>query len=84
MPRPVHPGSAPTARRGADAIAESHRLAPLRGLFAEFGGSLRVVAAIAEHLGRAPTRCLPLPLQGLGEGQRTRVADVVRELGLDA
>ena len=35
----------------ADAVAESDRLAPLRQLFAELGGSLRVIAAIAEHLG---------------------------------
>ncbi|RZU63055.1 dihydrodipicolinate synthase family protein [Zhihengliuella halotolerans] len=69
--------------RGADAVAESARLAPLWGLFAEFGGSLRVVAAIAEHLGLAPERCLPLPIQGLSEAQRSRVADVVRDLGLD-
>lgn len=70
--------------RGADALAESERLAPLWGLSAEFGGSLRVVAAIAEHLGLAPARCLPLPIQGLNAEQRSRVARVVRELGLDA
>ncbi|GAA3860909.1 dihydrodipicolinate synthase family protein [Leifsonia kafniensis] len=69
--------------RGADAVAESERLAPLWGLFAEFGGSLRVVAAIAEHLGLAPASCLPLPLQGLNAEQRSRVAEVVRDLDLD-
>lgn len=70
--------------RTADALAESERLAPLWRLFSESGGSLRVVAAIAEHLGLVPTRCLPLPLQGLNEEQRTRVDEVVRELRLDA
>ena len=37
-----------------EAAAESERLESLWGLFAEFGGSLRVTAAIAEHLGLAP------------------------------
>lgn len=62
------------------ATAESVRLAPLWDLFAEFGGSLRVIAAVAEHLGLAPSRCLPLPILGLDEDQRRRVAAVVEEL----
>lgn len=66
----------------ADAVAESERLTPLWDLFAEFGGSLRVVAAIAEHLGLVPERCLPLPIQGLHAAQRARVAEVVDGLGL--
>ncbi|GAB2550545.1 dihydrodipicolinate synthase family protein [Leucobacter ruminantium] len=70
------------AGRAAEAVAESKRLAPLWGLFSEFGGSLRVTAAIAEHLGLAPRNCLPLPIQGLTEAQRDRVAAVVGELGL--
>lgn len=65
-----------------EASAESVRLAPLWDLFAEFGGSLRVVAAIAEHLDLAPARCLPLPIIGLTPEQRHRVAGVVDELGL--
>jgi 4-hydroxy-tetrahydrodipicolinate synthase len=64
-------------------VAESERLAPLWSLFAEFGGSLRVVAAIAEHLDLAPHQSLPLPIQGLTEAQRARVAEVVDELLLD-
>ncbi|GAA1214900.1 dihydrodipicolinate synthase family protein [Prauserella alba] len=68
--------------RAADAAAESDRLAPLWELFAECGGSLRVVAAVAEHLGLAPHRCLPLPIQGLDDAQRTAVAEVVDELAL--
>lgn len=67
----------------AAAMTESQRLAPLWALFAEFGGSLRVVAAIAEQLGLAPHRCLPLPIQGLTDTQRARVAEAVRTLGLD-
>ncbi len=64
------------------AAAESTRLAPLWSLFAEFGGSLRVIAAVAEHLGLAPSRCLPLPIRGLDDEQRHRVIAVVEELGL--
>lgn len=45
-----------------DVSAESHRLTPLWELFAEFGGSIRVVAAIAEHLGLVRAESLPLPL----------------------
>lgn len=68
--------------RDSDASAESERLAPLWQLFAEFGGSLRVVAAIAEQLGLASPSCLPLPLQGLTGKQRAHVARIVDELGL--
>lgn len=64
----------------SEAVRESERLAPLWGLFAEFGGSLRVTAAIAEYLGLAPEGCLPLPIQGLTADQRKRVAEVVTEL----
>lgn len=71
------------ARNGEShrATVESARLAPLWELNAEFG-SLRVVAAIAEYLGLAPERCLPLPIQGLDEQQRARVTAVVDQLGL--
>lgn len=63
------------------AAAESARLAPLWELFAEHG-SLRVIAAAAEHLGVVPRNCLPRPLRGLGSEDRRRVAGVVDELGL--
>ncbi|MCP2256173.1 4-hydroxy-tetrahydrodipicolinate synthase [Prauserella aidingensis] len=66
----------------ADAVAESQRLAPLWDLFAQFGGSLRVVAAIAEQLGLARRPSLPLPIQGLSHQQREQVAAVVNLLGL--
>ncbi len=68
--------------RDADALAESARLAPLWNLFAEFGGSLRVIAAIAEQLSLTPRHCLPLPIRGLTDEQRVRVAAVISELGI--
>lgn len=68
--------------RVADALAESERLSPLWELFTEFGGSLRVTAAIAEQLGLVGERCLPLPIQGLEASQRLRVASVAERLGL--
>jgi 4-hydroxy-tetrahydrodipicolinate synthase len=72
------------AREGrfSDAAAESERLAPLWELFSEFGGSIRVIAAIAEHLALAATASLPLPIQGLTEEPRERVAGVIDALGL--
>lgn len=69
-------------RRFSDALTESERLAPLWKLFAEFGGSIRVVAAIAEHLRLAPTACLPLPIQRLTKDQRHRVAEVIDALSI--
>jgi len=69
--------------RTGEALAQSERLAPLWRLFAEYGGSIRVVAAIAEQLGLAPKASLPLPIQGLDEQQRARVAEVIGELGLN-
>lgn len=67
----------------ADAArAESARLAPLWDLFAAHGGSIRVVAAIAEYLGLVPERCLPLPIQGLRADQRAEVIRVVEDLDL--
>lgn len=70
------------AGRAGEAVAESERLAPLWELFAEFGGSLRVIAAIAEYLGLVPHQSLPLPIQGLTVPQRERVACVVDHLDL--
>ncbi|MGO4228448.1 dihydrodipicolinate synthase family protein [Arthrobacter sp. YAF34] len=69
--------------RTSEAFAESERLAPLWQLFAEFGGSIRVVAALAEQLGLASRSCLPLPIQGLTEKQRSHVGRIVDELGLN-
>ena len=70
-----------TEDRPDDAAAESARLSPLWALFAEHG-SVRVIAAVAEHLGLAPMNCLPRPLQGLGVEERRQVARVLKTLGL--
>ncbi|MGJ4846626.1 dihydrodipicolinate synthase family protein [Leifsonia sp. Le1] len=71
------------AGRTADAVAESERLAPIWELFAEFGGSLRVVGVIAEQLGLAPFGCLPRPIQPVSPDDRARITDTLGELGLD-
>jgi 4-hydroxy-tetrahydrodipicolinate synthase len=80
-----HPALAITraARAGdhAAASAESDRLTPLWRMFREFG-SLRVTAAIAEHLGLVGPESLPHPVRGLDARARARVADLVEELGL--
>lgn len=65
-----------------EALAASERLAPIWELFADLGGSLRVIAAIAEQLGLVPAHCLPLPIQGLTGQQRTRVAAALADAGL--
>jgi 4-hydroxy-tetrahydrodipicolinate synthase len=65
----------------AAAVAESERLTPLWRLFREFG-SIRVTAAIAEHLGLVAPDCLPRPVRGLDGEARSRVAGVVDELRL--
>jgi 4-hydroxy-tetrahydrodipicolinate synthase len=73
-----------SARSGdsAAATAESDRLQPLWDLFAEHGGSYRVIAAIAELAGLVKPNSIPLPLRGLEDLARDRVARVVRELEL--
>lgn len=68
--------------RHSDALAESDRLESLWQLFAEYGGSLRVVAALAEELGLARASCLPRPLQGLTAVQRASVRRVISDVGL--
>lgn len=68
--------------RAGEAASQSQLLLPLWSLFAEAGGSIRVIAAIAEHLGLAPSGCLPLPIQGLTGQQRARVIQVLESLGL--
>ncbi|KHK97112.1 dihydrodipicolinate synthase [Microbacterium mangrovi] len=72
-----------SAERGdADAaLAESARLSPLWALFARYG-SIRVVAAIAEHWGVATRSSLPLPMRGLDDDARAEAVRVVEELGL--
>lgn len=60
----------------------SAALQPLWDLFADCGGSLRVAAAVAEHLGLVRPHCLPLPILGLDADQKRRVAEVVDRLEL--
>lgn len=64
----------------AAAVAESARLQPLWDLFAKHGGSLRVIAVVAEHLGLVPAPALPRPIRGLSEADRAEVVDVVERL----
>lgn len=66
----------------SEALAESARLAPLWELFTEFGGSIRVIAALAEHLGLVGPGSLPLPIRGLGAEDRARVVAVAERLGI--
>lgn len=72
------------ARSGdaAAALAESERLQPLWDLFAEHGGSFRVIAAVAELTGLVRPNSIPLPLRGLDGAARDRLAQVVGELEL--
>ncbi len=74
--RAMHRGDADAA------LAESARLQPLWNLFARHGGSLRVVAAIAELAGWAQQSCLPKPIRGLDAAARAEVAEVVERLDL--
>lgn len=69
------------AADAAGARAASDRLAPLWDLFARHG-SLRVIAAIAEHHGLAERSCLPLPIRGLDDAARVAVAKTVSKLDL--
>lgn len=63
------------------ALARSERLRPLWDLFAAHG-SLRVTAAVAEHLGLVAPDCLPRPIVGLSTPEREQVGRVVEELHL--
>ncbi|AXI60045.1 dihydrodipicolinate synthase family protein [Pseudomonas kribbensis] len=73
------------AARGGDsaeAIRLSERLQPLWSLFAECGGSLRVVAAAAELQGLVNRACLPAPLKSASGVIREKLALVIKELEL--
>ncbi|GGC39523.1 dihydrodipicolinate synthase family protein [Brevibacterium sediminis] len=60
----------------------SAELQPLWDLFTEFGGSLRVTAAIAEHLGLVGADTLPLPVRDLDAAAKRKVAEVAENLDL--
>lgn len=71
------PGSALEVwERGNDA-----HLRPLWALYADAGGGLRVMAAIAEHLGWVESNCLPRPLIGLTDDQRGRLSQILDNIG---
>lgn len=60
----------------------SAELQPLWDLFTEFGGSLRVTAAIAEHVGLVGADTLPLPVRDLDAAAKRKVAEVADNFGL--
>lgn len=59
------------------------RLQPLWELFADNGGSIRVIAAAAEILGLVDAPCLPQPLLALAGGERKKLAALMDTLSLD-
>lgn len=59
------------------------RLQPLWDLFAQHGGSLRVIATAAELLGLVRSPCLPLPLQALDGEDRVWLAALLESLALE-
>ena len=73
---PAQQGDHDAAERASD------RLSPLWDLFAAHGGSLRVVAALAELRGLTTAPTLPRPLLGLDPVARAEVAQVAEALGL--
>lgn len=77
LTRAAQSGDHDAARR------ESLRLQPLWDLFAAHGGSYRVIAAVAEHLGLVGADCLPRPIRGLDASARAQVAEVVTALDPD-
>lgn len=81
LPRAMAAVARPALAGDEAALAESQRLSPLWDLVAEFG-SLRVSAAIAEHLGWAEGPSLPRPLRGLSDADRGRVQMIVADLQL--
>ncbi len=70
------------AGNAQEATRLSQRLQPLWALFAQHGGSLRVVAAAAELLGLAAHPSLPLPLKALDGAGREQLAALIDTLDL--
>lgn len=60
----------------------SDQFDPVWQLCARYGGSLRVIAAIAEQFGLVQRPCLPPPLQGLAETDRLELDALLDELSL--
>ncbi|NYS59617.1 dihydrodipicolinate synthase family protein [Vreelandella salicampi] len=57
-------------------------LESLWALYRDYGGSLRVIATMAEITGRVSHPCLPLPLKTLQGSARERVVKVIEQLSL--
>ncbi|MBT2586348.1 dihydrodipicolinate synthase family protein [Arthrobacter sp. ISL-95] len=70
------------AGRSDLALAASSDLEPIWSLFRIYG-SLRVTVALAEDLGVVPSSALPLPLRGLDSEGREKVAEAIRQCGLE-
>lgn len=66
--------------RAEEALERSSRLDGLWGLFAECGGSLRVVAEVARQKGLVREPVLPRPLRPLAPAQQERVAQALAAL----
>ncbi|WP_447553576.1 dihydrodipicolinate synthase family protein [Vreelandella sp. EE22] len=62
------------------ALRLSGELEPLWALYREYGGSLRVIATVAEVLGNVRSPSLPLPLKTLQGDERKRVEQVIGQL----
>ncbi|MET4538537.1 4-hydroxy-tetrahydrodipicolinate synthase [Arthrobacter bambusae] len=71
------------AGRSDLALSASAELEPIWSLFRTYG-SLRVTAALAEDLGVVPSSALPLPLRGLDSEGREKVAEAIRQSGVEA
>lgn len=68
------------AGRAQEALEHSARLQGLWDLFAECGGSVRVVAEVSRQLGLVREPVLPRPLRPLAHAQQERVAQVLAAL----
>lgn len=71
------------AGRADAALAASAELEAIWSLYRTYG-SLRVTAALAEDLGVVPSSALPLPLRGLDPEGREKVAEAIRQCGVEA
>lgn len=75
-----------SAASSGDAETAQHlteRLQPLWELFADNGGSIRVIAAAAEILGLVESPCLPQPLQAVAGEERKKLAALIDRLSLE-
>lgn len=71
------------AGRSDLALEASAKLEPVWSLFRTYG-SLRVTSALAQDLGHISSSALPLPLRSLDSEGRDKVAQAIRQIGLEA